>query len=423
MNPFLCGVLIEKAKLSRKTNRENLQLDNIKYGRVCSERRGKDFVDVWKDGSEGEELKKLAEEEKRLTTLTNSLKSKSKKGDNTQAWANCFLYERKYAELKELRQKLAYTKSELERQKWRLIRETRRLEDEKNSNFNNFVVFKERYQLLNLLGKGGFSEVYEAFDLETFSYVACKFHTLNPIWSEARKEGYIKHACREYNIHKELNHPNVVSLIDVFNVNEDTFCTVLEKCGGGDLDLYIKRNKIIPEKEARAIISQVFEGLKYLHNLERPIIHYDLKPGNILFDLDGTVKITDFGLSKIMENDDDEIELTSQGAGTYWYLPPEAFAPQGEAMIGTKLDVWSAGIILYQMVFGEKPFGNNVTQQRFYTEKVYQKAVLNFPADSKVSQDTRDIISRCLSREVMLRPDSKEVCEMIHAQNTKPHKK
>jgi tousled-like kinase len=83
----------------------------------------------------------------------------------------------------------------------------------------------------------------------------------------------------------------------------------------------------VPEREARVIIAQIFAGLSYLSSAQRRVIHYDLKPGNVLFDAAGRVKITDFGLSKIMEESSgsDGLELTSQGAGTYWYLPPECF--------------------------------------------------------------------------------------------------
>ena len=96
------------------------------------------------------------------------------------------------------------------------------------------------------------------------------------------------------------------------------------------------------------------------------IIHYDLKPGNILFDADGHIKITDFGLSKELDEagGDSKMALTSQGAGTYWYLPPECFVtnPNSPPLISQKVDVWSVGVILYQMVYGKKPFGENMTQ-------------------------------------------------------------
>lgn len=134
-----------------------------------------------------------------------------------------------------------------------------------------------------------------------------------------------RHALREYNIHKALDHPRVVKLYDVFEIDANSFCTVLEYCDGHDLDFYLKQHKTIPEREARSIIMQVVSALKYLNEIKPPVIHYDLKPGNILLtegNICGEIKITDFGLSKVMDeenyNPDHGMDLTSQGAGTYW---------------------------------------------------------------------------------------------------------
>lgn len=91
---------------------------------------------------------------------------------------------------------------------------------------------------------------------------------------------------------------------------------------GIDLSTYIKKKKNILEKDAKMIIREIVLGIKYLH--EKNIIHYDLKPQNIILHK-GMIKILDFGLCKIMNNDVTKMELTSQGAGTYWYLPPECF--------------------------------------------------------------------------------------------------
>lgn len=141
------------------------------------------------------------------------------------------------------------------------------------------------------------------------------------------------------------------------------FCTVLEYCEGNDLDFYLKQNKLMTEKEGRSIVMQIVNALKYLNQIHPPIIHYDLKPGMVIFlafllihscpqftevltflslkfflslftalDLGnillvngtacGEIRITDFGLSKIVDDDSyssaDGMELTSQGAGTYW---------------------------------------------------------------------------------------------------------
>jgi tousled-like kinase len=186
--------------------------------------------------------------------------------------------------------------------------------------------------LLSLLGKGGFSEVWRAYDLFELREVAIKIHQLDPRWSDAKSENYTKHVAREYDIHKEVRHPRIVSLYDVFEIDTNSFATVLEICNGTDLEALLKERKRLAESHARAILLQVLSGMKYLSspsedNSRRAIIHYDLKPGNILFDEHGDAKITDFGLSKIMDSQDpaESMELTSQGAGTYWYLPPECF--------------------------------------------------------------------------------------------------
>ncbi|KAL0436223.1 UNVERIFIED_CONTAM: Serine/threonine-protein kinase TOUSLED [Sesamum radiatum] len=277
-----------------------------------------------------------------------------------------------------------------ELEKGRLIREMKRIRDEDGSRFNNFQILNHRYALLNLLGKGGFSEVYKAFDLVEHRYVACKLHGLNAQWSEDKKQSYIRHAIREYNIHKTLVHHHIVRLWDIFEIDQNTFCTVLEYCSGKDLDAVLKATPMLPEREARIIIVQIFQGLVYLNKRSQKIIHYDLKPGNVLFDDFGVAKVTDFGLSKIVEDDvgSQGMELTSQGAGTYWYLPPECFELNKTPLISSKVDVWSAGILLYQMLFGRRPFGHD--QERILREDTIIKArKVEFPARYRMRQKNR----------------------------------
>ena len=90
-----------------------------------------------------------------------------------------------------------------------------------------------------------------------------------------------------------------------------------------------------------------------------------MKPGNILFDEFGDAKITDFGLSKIVDTPDpaESMELTSQGAGTYWYLPPECFVINEKfpPKISTKVDIWSVGVIFFELLYNVKPFGNKMS--------------------------------------------------------------
>lgn len=93
-----------------------------------------------------------------------------------------------------------------------------------------------RYQLQHLLGKGGFSEVWKAMDLYDLKEVAVKIHKLNAQWPEEKKTNYVKHVTREYQIHKDMIHPRIVQLYDVFEIDENSFATVLEHCKGIDLD-------------------------------------------------------------------------------------------------------------------------------------------------------------------------------------------
>jgi tousled-like kinase len=97
------------------------------------------------------------------------------------------------------------------------IRELKRLYNEDHSRFNQNNILNDRYLILSLIGKGGFSEVHRAFDLREQRYVACKIHQLNKEWKEEKKANFIKHALREYNIHKHLEHKRkFFFLIDLF---------------------------------------------------------------------------------------------------------------------------------------------------------------------------------------------------------------
>ena len=181
------------------------------------------------------------------------------------------------------------------------------------------------------------------------------------------------------------------------------------------LDFCLKQSKNLPEREAKSVIQQVVSALKYLNQLKKPIIHYDLKPANILMGKDshvGEIKITDFGLSKIMDEDaysetQGGIELTSQGTGTYWYLPPEVFddAAQGPVVISSKVDVWSVGVLFYQILYGKKPYGHNESQASILKNDTIRNAgPVEFPTKPAISPEAKNFIRRCLQR-VHQRPD------------------
>lgn len=99
------------------------------------------------------------------------------------------------------------------------------------------------------------------------------------------------------------------------------------------------------------------------------------------------------------------------GAGTYWYLPPECFE-QGPAppRISSKVDVWSAGVILYQMLVGRKPFGHEQSQERILRESTILREPLEFPSKPVISAECKAFIQRCLTRDQRARPDIETIC-------------
>ncbi|XP_048139936.1 serine/threonine-protein kinase TOUSLED isoform X5 [Rhodamnia argentea] len=434
---IIADLLISVSKAERQEARLKVRQDSLRLGNVGVTRAGTLISETWEDGQALKDLnahlKQLLETREAIERQRKSLKKKqADKGDGPDGENGVpeedFLlqdeiYKSRLASIKREEETVLRERDRYEFEKGRLIREMKRIRDEDGSRFNSFQILNHRYALLNLLGKGGFSEVYkQAYDLVDHKYVACKLHGLNAQWSEEKKQSYIRHAIREYNIHKTLVHHHIVRLWDIFEIDHNTFCTVLEYCSGKDLDAVLKATPLLPEKEARIIIVQIFQGLVYLNRRAQKIIHYDLKPGNVLFDEFGVAKVTDFGLSKIVEDDvgSQGMELTSQGAGTYWYLPPECFELSKTPLISSKVDVWSAGVLFYQMLFGRRPFGHDQTQERILREDTIIKArKVEFPSRPAVSNEAKELIRRCLTYDQAERPDVMTIAQDPYLTYTK----
>lgn len=369
---------------------------------------GESFIELQRELKELDEQKNLIEQKRKvIQKLKMNIKKDLEMADDQLFELNeqDAVYRLRLSDIKKEEQLLQQRLKQLDIEKRSHIREIKRQRDEDRSRFNGFQTIGPdgRYFLMKLIGRGGFSEVYQAYDIKDLRVVACKIHQLNSSWKDSRKENYIKHVLRECQIHKKISHPRVVQMYDTFVFDENTYVTVLEYCSGYDLDMLLKKHSIT-EKKAQNIISQVFCGLKYLSESPRKIIHFDLKPANILY-CNGEIKITDFGLSKMME-DEDSIDLTSQGAGTYWYLPPECFEVQNIPKISSKVDVWSAGVIFYQMLYGKKPFGNDLSQREVLQQRVISNARnVIFPSKPVVSQEAKEFIQLCLTYDQEQRPD------------------
>ncbi|XP_037546970.1 serine/threonine-protein kinase tousled-like 2 [Nematolebias whitei] len=428
-------LLVDKSKQEKMSCRDKSMQDRLRLGHFTTVRHGASFTEQWTNGyafqnlirqqeqinSQREDIerqRKLLGKRKPPTTQApppNMEQSKRRSRSNGQENETLSLSEYRQQEeifklqigrLKKEEAEIQTELEHLERVRSLHIRELKRIHNEDTSKFNDHPTLNDRYLLLHLLGRGGFSEVFKAFDLAEQRYVAIKIYQLNKNWREEKKDNYLKHTCREYRIHKELDHPRIVKLFDHFSIDRDSFCTVLEYCAGNDLDFYLKQNKSMAEKEARSIVMQLVNALKYLSQIRSPIIHYDLKPGNILLangNACGEIKLTDFGSSKLLDDDSfhsaDGMELNSQGAGTYWYLPPECYIVGKDPLkISSKIDVWSVGVIFYQCLFGRKPFGHNQSQQDILQENTIFKATeVQFPPKPVITAGAKAFIRRCLA--------------------------
>src|SRR4051794_205294 len=204
------------------------------------------------------------------------------------------------------------------------------------------TVIAGRYELQDLLGRGGMSEVYRAQDLELGRRVALKL--LAPDADSARFE-------REARAVASLAHPNVMQLYD-YGEDEGRPYMVLEYVPGGTLEerLAAANGKPLPDDETRGIAAGIAAGLAHAH--ARGVVHRDLKPANVLFDEEGRPKLADFGIARLAAG---EGTLTEAGTvlGTAAYISPEQAS--GEPATPAS-DVYSFGVILYRLLTGRLPF-------------------------------------------------------------------
>ncbi|KAI8331495.1 kinase-like domain-containing protein [Chlamydoabsidia padenii] len=273
----------------------------------------------------------------------------------------------------------------------------------------------ERYQLLEKIGDGAFSIVYEALDTETNEKVAVKVVDQTKLKRDQKAS-----ILKEIRIMQTLKHPSVVRML-AYHETPTHFFLVLELCQGGELFNQIVKLTYFSEDLARHCIRQVAEGLRYLHE-ERGVVHRDIKPENLLFDpipimertkprpplpdfddeskMDegefvpgvggggiGRIKIADFGLSKVVWD-----QHTMTPCGTVGYTAPEIVKDQ---RYSKSVDMWALGCVLYTMLCGFPPFfDEDITD---LTQKV-AKGQYEFlsPWWDVVSDDVKDLITHTL---------------------------
>ena len=205
-------------------------------------------------------------------------------------------------------------------------------------------VFANRYELRTEIGHGGMADVYLARDQLLNRRVAVK--VLSPTF--AADPAFVERFRREAQAAASLNHPNIVAVYD-WGQEDDTSFIVMEYVNGRTLRDVLHRYSTLPPMEAARIAADIADALEFAHR--NGVVHRDVKPGNVLITPEGGVKVTDFGIARAESSD----TLTKAGAvlGTATYFSPEQ--AQGLALDG-RSDVYSLGVVLYEMLTGVAPF-------------------------------------------------------------------
>ncbi|KAI9014426.1 kinase-like domain-containing protein [Phycomyces nitens] len=235
------------------------------------------------------------------------------------------------------------------------------------------------FEIGKALGKGKFGHVFLAREKQSGYIIALKVLYKK----ELAKNGVEKQLQREVEIQSTLRHPNILRLYGYFHDETRAFL-ILELAAKGELYKELQRQTMFPEPVASKYISQMANALIYLHS--KRIIHRDIKPENLMLGIKGELKIGDFGWSVktgVTES------RRSTLCGTLDYLPPEMVEGRSH---NENVDLWSLGILLYEMICGKPPFEDEQSHDVTYRRII--KVDIQMPAF--VSKDAADLINRLL---------------------------
>ena len=201
-----------------------------------------------------------------------------------------------------------------------------------------------RYEITELIGEGGMADVYKAIDVVDNKTIAVKI--LKKEFAES--EEFLRRFRNESKAIAVLSHPNIVKIYDV-GFSEKIQYIVMEYIDGITLKEYIENERVLSWKDAVHFVTQILRALQHAH--ERGIVHRDIKPQNIMMFTDGTIKVMDFGIAKFAREEGKT--ATDQAIGTVHYISPEQ--ARGD-ITDAKSDLYSVGVMLYEMLTGQKPF-------------------------------------------------------------------
>ncbi len=244
-------------------------------------------------------------------------------------------------------------------------------------------MLEQKYELGELVGRGGMGNVFAARNRQTGEEVAIK--RMNPAVMEDNR--FVQRFLREANLGVKLVHPNDIKVIEAGTDEQGVPYMVMELLKGMTLEQRLKRDGTIPEEEAIKIVRDTLLGLQKAH--QESVIHRDMKPANIFLCDDGSVRVMDFGIAKALEDS----PLTRTGAiiGTLVYMSPEQ--TQGKP-VDARSDIYSLGLFFYEMLAGKFPFQGK-TPAVMLLEKVTKPAP---PLPDNISPWLQTVVEKSLTK-------------------------
>lgn len=262
----------------------------------------------------------------------------------------------------------------------------------------NGKVIGNRYEIVETIGKGGMAIVYKAKCLKLNRYVALK--VLRPEFREDKD--FITRFKAEAQSAASLSHPNIVSVYDV-GQDGDLNYIVMEYVEGVTLKQYMDAKGVLPWREAVDYTAQICAGLEHAH--KNGIIHKDIKPHNIMITREGTLKITDFGIAKVISSSTITTGNTTMGS-VHYFSPEQARGGYTDY----KTDIYSLGVVLYEMVTGRLPFDGD-SAIAIAMQHIEKEPIPPTELNPDIPQSLENVIRKAMSKEQAMRYDS--VTEMM----------